>query len=299
MPQFTQTTGNLIPNTMTPSVHNPVSLNNPVEHTYVLPTYSVNFSDKIIPKFYGYMHENADKFIREFESFLVLSNINYDTEPHRAIAAFHLHLKGPALTWFSTLTDKSSWDTVRIAFSSEFSNANDPMYIAESALFDKLCLSSRQPIEEFHALVHEKGMQLNKPERDITNKFIQGLPDKLAFFVRASRPSSYRDALNSAKIGEAHGYRTVPMDLATTCIVSGTDLAVNPSVASVSHTQSRNGVRPRHRVVCHKCSGSGHIQRICNWNGNESGLDTSTVCQLCDQNGHGAKFCLKNLKCDY
>jgi hypothetical protein len=108
-----------------------------------------------------------------------------------------------------TLTDKYSWEAVKIEFSKEFSNISDPIYISESALFVKLTLDPQQQIEEFHSLVNEKGHQLGKPERDIISKFFQGLPDQLVFFVRASRTTSYRDALHSAKIGEAHGYRTL------------------------------------------------------------------------------------------
>jgi hypothetical protein len=77
------------------------------------------------------MHENASKFITEFESFLTLSNKHSETEPQRAIAAFHLHLKGPTLHWFMTLTDKYSWEAVKIKFSKEFSNTSDPIYISE------------------------------------------------------------------------------------------------------------------------------------------------------------------------
>ena len=86
---------------------------------------------------------------------------------------------------------------MKIEFSKEFSNTSDPIYISESALFDKLTLGPQQPIEEFHSLVSEKGHQLGKPERDIISKFIQGLPDQLAFFVRASRQLKGEPAQNA------------------------------------------------------------------------------------------------------
>ena len=53
-------------------------------------------SDKIIRKFSGFMHEDGPKFMQEFESYLTLSVIDNE---QRVIAAFHLHLKGPVLTW--------------------------------------------------------------------------------------------------------------------------------------------------------------------------------------------------------
>ena len=57
-------------------------------------------------------------------------------------------------------------------------------------------------------MVLEKGTHLGKSDRDMSNKFINGLPSQLAFFVRASCIHNFRDALHSAKIGEAHGYRS-------------------------------------------------------------------------------------------
>ena len=50
------------------------------------------------------MQEDASKFLVEFESYLTLSTIEPDSP--RAVAAFHLHLTGPALIWFNNLTIK-------------------------------------------------------------------------------------------------------------------------------------------------------------------------------------------------
>ena len=93
-------------------------------------------------------------------------------------------------------------------FNSEEGNkVNDPRLISEAMAFDNLTLNSGQAFEEFHAVVLEKGTRLNKSNRDMSNKFINGLPSQLAFFVHAGRINNFREALYSAKIGEAHGYR--------------------------------------------------------------------------------------------
>ena len=97
---------------------------------------------------------------------------------------------------------------MKSAFKLEYCNTlNSPSLIAESVSFDNLCLGNSQAIEDFHASVMDKGRKLRKSEADMLNKFISGLPSQLAFFVRAGRVESLRDALQSAKIGEAHGYR--------------------------------------------------------------------------------------------
>lgn len=38
-----------------------------------------------------------------------------------------------------------------------------------------------QPLEDFYSIILEKGKKLGKPERDLMNKFVDGLPQQLAF----------------------------------------------------------------------------------------------------------------------
>ena len=82
---------------------------------------------------------------------------------------------------------------------------NDPRLITEAATFDNFTLNTGQAIKKFHSVILEKGTRLGKSTRDMSNKFINGLPSQLAFFVRAGCKHNFRDALHSAKIGEAHG----------------------------------------------------------------------------------------------
>ena len=39
-------------------------------------------------------------------------------------------------------------------------------------------------------------------------KFINGLPEKLAFYVRSSKPEDIAEAISLAKAGEAYTYRS-------------------------------------------------------------------------------------------
>lgn len=277
------------------------------------------FSDKNIKHFSGFMHEDAAKFLAEFESYLTLSSIE-ETSP-RAIAAFHLQLKGPALIWFNNLTVKDSWTTVKAAFMNEYcSMLNNPSLIAESVAFDNLKLNPTQAIEDFHSVVLDKGRKLNKNNTDMTNKFISGLPPQLAFFVRAGRVSSFREALQSAKIGEAHGYRQLPSVYGqpSTSISAPQSVSQAPSVNAVSDSVQKqldhitktldslltkpvspspsaivSQQRPRDSPrSCFKCKGLNHIKSRCNWNG-QGEPSPITQCQLCSQWGHGATKCLK------
>ena len=57
-------------------------------------------------KFSRLPRENWAKFLREFESFSTLHELDEDDEA-RKLAAFHLHLQGPSLTWYNTLKPKA------------------------------------------------------------------------------------------------------------------------------------------------------------------------------------------------
>jgi hypothetical protein len=50
-------------------------------------------------EFNGYPQDNAKQFLDEFESYSILNELHLSDK--RRIAAFHLHLRGPALSWFS------------------------------------------------------------------------------------------------------------------------------------------------------------------------------------------------------
>lgn len=160
---------------------------------------------RMMTHFSGLMAESATDFLNEFEAHLILNNI--DACSPKSAAAFQLQLKGPALTWFRTLSaqDRPNYNAIRPQFLKEYNDVNSPALVAEEAIFGSLSLQPTQEIEEFHSVVLRKGSRLQKSERDMLHRFIEGLPDQLAFFVRAGRVHSLRDALHTAKIGEAHG----------------------------------------------------------------------------------------------
>ena len=283
--------------------------------------------EKLIKKFNGYLHEDAQRFLADFASYLLLANI--EILSGRAVAAFHLHLQGPALVWFNALpsTSKLSWPPIENLFRAEYCDTlNSPALIAEEAAYNNLNLNSSQPIEEFHSVVLEKGRKLGKSEQAMISKFVAGLPHQLAFFVRAGRIQTFRDALHMAKTGEAHGYR------AENATASAATPSVNtPSVniqaellkitqrlndmdtaqrqrtqqprtvqADMDNTASRpgdqrrrppvSGVQYNKRFTCYHCSGEGHAKSRCQWTGR--GPKTPDIqCQLCFLNGHAAKFC--------
>ena len=83
------------------------------------------------------------------------------------MAAFHLHLKGPALTWFNTLSDHSKrmWASVEVEFERKFVSFanNNSMAMMEGQIFNSLKLNSGQTLEDYHSQIVEKGALLQKP----------------------------------------------------------------------------------------------------------------------------------------
>jgi hypothetical protein len=77
----------------------------------------------------------------------------------------------------------------------------------ESELFHNITLQPGQNIENYFSSIVDKGQLLQKPEHEIMAKFITGLPNKIAFFVRAEHPTDTQTALTSSKMAEVCGYR--------------------------------------------------------------------------------------------
>jgi len=244
-----------------------------------------------VNKFKGYSSENASKFLAEFQSYAVLNQLEGNNNQVRKIAAFQLHLDGPSFTWFVHLdnANKDTWDHVVEAFNNKYVlGNNNPALITEAELFQKLKLQPQQPIEEYHGQIIESGLKLGKPERDILSKFIDGLPDKLSFFVSAGNPADHNAALLAAQRGEALNYRLQPeVNAATlkTPIDSDELLKLKQEVEFLReklHTMQR----PSSTVHCSNCGGRGHDERQCRYRQNPV-----IRCYRCGIRGHKSNQC--------
>ncbi|CAC5424627.1 APMAP [Mytilus coruscus] len=161
-------------------------------------------------KFGGYPHENASVFMKEFTSFATLHKIDH-ADDQRMIAAFHLNLTGPALTWFNSLDagSKRTWRQFLAIFDEKYIELDwqSPTVFLESENFQNMKLNRGQILEDFYGQIVEKAQILKKKDHEILSQFIKGLPEQLAFFVRAGTHKDSASALSAAKMGEAYGYR--------------------------------------------------------------------------------------------
>ena len=146
----------------------------------------------------------------------------------------------------------------------------------------------------------------------MTNKFIAGLPPQLGVFVRAGRVSSFRDALQSVKIGEAHGYRqsqgppAVVPPVRTSTVNAASDSVqrqldnitqtLNTILTKPSSPFQTDTQPPKHnqqpgpsRRTCFRCKGPYHLKARCNW-------DAPDKCQLCQQPAHTDSRAMPSVK---
>ncbi|CAC5425455.1 unnamed protein product [Mytilus coruscus] len=103
--------------------------------------------------FSGYSKDNAKTFLSELKSYALLHDLrDFDG---KKVAAFHLHLKGPALTWFNTLSEraKESWNAFDVLFEEKFTNFKNhsAMAMMEGQIFNTLKLGKSQQLEDFHS----------------------------------------------------------------------------------------------------------------------------------------------------
>jgi hypothetical protein len=98
-------------------------------------------SDKVhatLKTFSGFSSETGKNFMLNFESLFIYQNLTSDD---RKIAAYHLHLSGPALIWFNAMQTetKRTWVALKNAFTAQYAMQGmfDPDLVAESAVFEK------------------------------------------------------------------------------------------------------------------------------------------------------------------
>jgi hypothetical protein len=91
-------------------------------------------------------------FLNELDSYATLHNI-FQFDDQRKIAAFHLHLTGPALPWFNALTSTSkvTWKTFLKVFKAKYVNLDwqSPTVLLETEVFENVRLAPGHQLTTF------------------------------------------------------------------------------------------------------------------------------------------------------
>lgn len=184
-----------------------------------------------LSKFSGIETECGSTFLRKFKNTCLLKDI---VDDEKILALFDIHLNGPASVWFLSLPNdvKNSWTAVQRVFRGKYDRDLDAGEAQSwNAIFNSLVL--QDSLELYASKVQMYGNKLDKRDSDMQAAFISGLPDKLAFFVRARNPTDFESALIAAKMGDSFGYRG-----ADSTIVQA---AVSPSYSSPITTTPSTG----------------------------------------------------------
>ena len=84
----------------------------------------------------------------------------------RKVAAFQLHLQGPAQTWFCCLDadERCSWESVKTSFQDKYCIENNPpVLLVETEQFNNLHPSQSQQFVDYFIKILEKGKKINRP----------------------------------------------------------------------------------------------------------------------------------------
>ncbi|CAC5408312.1 unnamed protein product [Mytilus coruscus] len=220
-------------------------------------------------EFSGYPQDNAKGFFSEFESYALLHELP-ETDKRR-IAAFHLHLKGPALTWYNSLSDesKSSWIIICVLFKEKYINFSwqSATVKMESEIFQNMVLSQGQSLEDYFSQLSEKAQILGKDDHD-QSEVIRDLQKQIAILTDLvqgkhkervqSEPSrsDFHDIKN--QIGQLSGLITSMAVREVPKKEPKRPENLNTNYTNTSRFDSSE---------CRRCKGLGHFQRACNWNG--------------------------------
>ena len=107
--------------------------------------------------------EDAERILSNFLAYSVSKLIkNNDC---RKVAAFQLHLDGPAKSWFDCPDNetKNTLENLRSAFKAKyFSENNKSVMLVEKEHFLSLCLLPHHQLEDYFTKIMDKGWKIGK-----------------------------------------------------------------------------------------------------------------------------------------
>ncbi len=233
--------------------------------------------------FTGDVSEDPELWLEKFEAWRQLSRLSDSDTPH----VFRLMLDGRAVQWYKSLTegDRKSRKTLYEKFLTHFKSAQQP-WIWEKKLFERV-MGEGENLENYITDIEQKCSKLDKPDPEKMRVFVRGLLPHLRTFVIQQQPKTCQEAIQAARI-------------ASESIAYGGDPFAKPeSQAGSAMDTLQKQVNKQEQTMSYmldillsmktKDTTSLPVNVISSGN---SYLDvSSTVCQLCYEQGHSARAC--------
>ncbi|CAC5426207.1 unnamed protein product [Mytilus coruscus] len=137
-------------------------------------------------------------------------------------------------------------------------------------------------------------------------RFINGLPEKLAFFMlglviqklnqkpyhlpKQARHINIEFTKQCAAVGKGPSFRNAQSEDISE--MKSQIYELTSMMKKLTPDKAFQQSDQRQSSGCYNCSCTGHAKRYCNWNGSGT-ISAEISCQLCNQSGHGAGQCLK------
>lgn len=246
---------------------------------------------KCMPTFSGLPSENAEMFLRRFETYAALK----DYTPVKKALAFELSLKDKAAGWHYCLTDKDDFSSVSMKFIQKFGSGapeGEINWNAESKLYDS-CQEMNETASDYFVRVSTLARSMNKSDVEQVKIVVRGLSPNIRSFVLSKEARSMSDvekfiklydSISSPNIGletsQSRSTKHVANDKSDIQLLTEKVELLHTEVRTLKEQSSTHPINkidsphknPRSRnyrhtqgqkLVCFRCSKEGHRAAEC------------------------------------
>ena len=190
--------------TVTPTVTTPVLLDLQASDTNdVGQVQTDNESDSEMteinpPRFRGTTSENAEIWLRQFNNYCLYKT--YDEDKARAL--FRVLLTDSAAVWYDSLEAdiQTNWDNLKAAFLARYTTAEFLKYQHATELFNSK--QGDKSVDDFCAHMQQLARQVGADEQMLRFAVLNGLRTDIKDHVTRSQPSTWKELVEAAKVGE-------------------------------------------------------------------------------------------------
>ena len=148
--------------------------------------------------FRGVVSESADAWLRQFVNYCAYKG--YDDD--RAKALFRVLLVECAAVWFNSLEEaiQHDWTQLKAAFLARYTTPEFMKYKYATELFNSK--QGERPLDDFCAYMQNLAREVKADEHMLCYAVLNGLKSEIKNHVTQVRPTTWKDLVDAAKVGE-------------------------------------------------------------------------------------------------